>query len=180
MARTTVGLLVAFAALALAQDPCANPANICCNPTVRAPHSSLAGEGDGGWGGLTLGAPQARPEQKCPGDLVCPNCGKKDCVCPPAPPAPPPGPPEPRPPSPAELGAACLPCKDEPWNNTNLEGHMGDGCDVNATLTHVGERLKGPASICCAACLNTTGCTGFTWCATTPPPSAAAALEAPH
>ena len=121
--------------------------------------------------GLTLGAPprpQARPEQKCPGDLVCPNCGKKDCVCPPAPPAPPPGPPEPRPTSPAELGAACLPCKDEPWNNTNLEGHMGDGCDVNATLSHVGERLKGPASICCAACLNTTGCTGFTWCANHP------------
>ena len=45
---------------------------------------------------------------------------------------------------------------------------MGDGCDVNATLTHVGERLKGPASICCAACLNTTGCTGFTWCANHP------------
>ena len=57
---------------------------------------------------------------------------------------------------------------------------MGDGCDVNATLTHVGERLKGPASICCAACLNTTGCTGFTWCASHPTSVCCAALEAPH
>ena len=57
---------------------------------------------------------------------------------------------------------------------------MGDGCDVNATLSHVGERLKGPASICCAACLNTTGCTGFTWCANHPTSVCCAALEAPH
>ena len=51
MART-VGLLLAFAALALAQDPsdpCANPVNICCNPTVRTPlFDSLAvGVGEG-------------------------------------------------------------------------------------------------------------------------------------
>jgi hypothetical protein len=113
----------------LQSDPCANPANICCNPT-------------------------ANPPQKCPGDVDCPQCGKTDCVCPPAPPPPPP---EPRPQTPAELGEDCLPCKDEAWNNTNLAGVQGDGCDVNATLHHVGERLRGPASICCAACKNATG-----------------------
>ena len=119
----------------LQADPCANPANICCNPT-------------------------ANPPQKCPGDVECPRCGKTDCVCPKAPPPPPP---VPRPRNPAELGADCLPCSDEAWNNTNLSGEQGDGCDVNATLAHPGIRIHGPAADCCAACMKAHGCTGYTW-----------------
>lgn len=121
--------------LQLPTDPCANPVNICCNPT-------------------------ANPPQKCPGDVECPKCGKTDCVCPLAPPPPPP---EPRPRTPGDLGADCEPCTDVAWNNTNLSGEQGDGCDVNSTLSHPGIRVHGTANDCCAACMEARGCTGYTW-----------------
>eukprot|EP01047_Picozoa_sp_COSAG01_P043463 COSAG01_NODE_3863_length_5621_cov_2.450970_2_plen_121_part_00 len=47
--------------------------------------------------------------------------------------------------------------------STNMNGKMGDGCDLNATVVHVGVRFKGKAAMCCAECAKTPGCTGYTW-----------------
>ena len=35
--------------------------------------------------------PTTSPAERCPGNLPCPHCGSKHCLCPPAPPPPPPG-----------------------------------------------------------------------------------------
>ena len=41
--------------------------------------------------GPTFCDPTTSPAERCPGNLPCPRCGSKHCLCPPAPPPPPPG-----------------------------------------------------------------------------------------